>query len=103
MPVDQTMCLFPNGLKEHEMIESCFYLPQKRKLSENKDKEVQEQECYIQAKTIKSKLDSVVRMLKFFQDRSIFAAFNRNELHTSQQFLRELRTGLKDLIRERET
>ena len=103
MSVDQTMCLFPNGLKQHEMIESCFYLPQKRKLLENKDKEVQEQECHIQAKTIKSKLNNVVRMLKFFQDRSIFAGFNRNELHASQQFLRELRTGLKDLIRQRGT
>ena len=40
MSVDQTMRLFPNGLKQHEMIESCFYLPQKRKLLENKDKEV---------------------------------------------------------------
>lgn len=25
--VDQTMCLYPNGLKEFEMIESCFFLP----------------------------------------------------------------------------
>lgn len=25
--VDQSMCLYPNGLKEFEMIESCFFLP----------------------------------------------------------------------------
>ena len=30
--VDKSMCLFPNELAEHEMIESCFFLPQKRKL-----------------------------------------------------------------------
>lgn len=35
MSVDKTMCLFPNGLREHEMVESCFYLPQKRKLIDN--------------------------------------------------------------------
>ena len=41
--VDQSMCLYPNGLIEHEMAESCFFLPQKRRLLENKDKEVNEQ------------------------------------------------------------
>ena len=25
--VDKSMCLFPNALKEHEMVESCFFLP----------------------------------------------------------------------------
>lgn len=63
MSVEKTVCLFPNGLREHEMVESCFYLPQKRKLTENKDKEVNEQDSHIQAKTTKSKLDSVIRLL----------------------------------------
>ena len=85
------------------MIESCFFLPQKRKLIENKDKEVHEQVCHIQAKTIKSKLDIAIRFLKFLEDRSIFAGFSRSELNASKQFLRELRTGLKDLITERDT
>lgn len=63
MSVEKTMCLFPNGLREHEMVESCFYLPQKRKLTENKDKEVNGQDSHIQTKTTKSKLDSVIRRL----------------------------------------
>ena len=101
--VDKSMCLFPNGLTEHEMIESCFFLPQKRKLIENKDKEVHKQDSHIQAKTIKSKLDNAVRLLKFLEDRSIFAAFSRPELNASRQFLRDFRTDLKHLITQRET
>ena len=101
--VDKSMCLFPNGHKEHEMIESSFFLPQKRRLIENKGKEPHEQDCHIEAKTIKSKLDSVIRLLKFLEDRSIFAGFSKTELNASKQFLREFRTGLKDLIIERAT
>ena len=56
----------------------------------------------IQAKTIKSKLDSVVWLLKFLEDKNIFAEFFIPELNTSKQFYRELRTVLKDLITERD-
>ena len=45
----------------------------------------------------------MIRLLKFLEDRSIFAGFSRFDVNTSKQFLRELRTGLKDLITERET
>lgn len=78
------VCLFPNGHKEHEMIESSFFSPQKRRLIENKGKEPHEQDCHIEAKTIKSKLDSVVRLLKFLEDRSIFAGFSKTELNASK-------------------
>ena len=74
--VDKSMCLFPNVLTEHEKIESCFFLPQKRKFIENKDKAIHQQDCHIQAKIGKSKLDSVIRFLKFLEDRSIFAGFS---------------------------
>lgn len=36
--VDKSMCLFPNALKDNEMVELCPFLPQKRKLIENKDR-----------------------------------------------------------------
>ena len=101
--VDKSMCLFPNALKEHEMVESCFFLPLKKKLLENKDRNVEEQQCHIQAETITSKLGSVVRFLKFIEDRSIFAVFRRGELGATKQFLRELKSSLKNLLTERTT
>ena len=57
------MCLFSNALKDHEMVKSCLFILQKRKLIENKDREGEEHESHIQAKTIKSKLSSVIRLL----------------------------------------
>ena len=101
--VDKSMCLFPNALKEHEMVESCFFLPLKKKLLENKDRNVEEQQCHIQAETITSKLGSVVRFLKFIKDRSIFAGFRRGELGATKQFLSELKSSLKNLLTERTT
>ena len=50
------MFMFPNALKDHKMIGSNFFLPQKRKLLKNKYKEVEEQDPHIKAKTIRSKL-----------------------------------------------
>ena len=40
--VDKSMCLFPNALKEHDMVEWCFFLPHKKKLLENKDRDIEE-------------------------------------------------------------
>ena len=97
------MCLFPNALKEHDMIESCFFLPQKRKLVDNKDKDVEEQASHIQAKTIQAKLASLIRFLKFLEDCSIYVGFTRAKLRGGKQFLGELKGGLKNLITERET
>lgn len=74
--LDKSMCIYPNGLKEHGMVELSFFLPEKRKLIENKDKEVDQQECHLQAKTIKTKLDSVICLLKFLVDRIIIARFS---------------------------
>ena len=61
--LDKNMCLFSNALKDHEMVKSCLFILQKRKLIENKDREGEEHESHIQAKTIKSKLSSVIRLL----------------------------------------
>ena len=101
--VDKSMCLFPNGLKVNDMIESCFFLPQKRKLVENKDNDIDGQASQIQAKTIQAKLTSLIRFLKFLEDLSIYAGFTRAELKGTKQFLGELKAGLRNLITERET
>ena len=103
MSVDKSFCLFPNAVKYYESIESSFYLPQKKRLLENKDKDVEEQQVHIEAKTISSKLGSVVRFLKYLEERSIFAGFSRQELNSCKEFLRELKTGLRNLITERVT
>ena len=63
--------LFPNVFKEHEMIESCLFLPQKKKLMETKDKEMEDQAYHFQAETVKSKLGSIIRFLKFFEDNHL--------------------------------
>ena len=101
--VDKSLCLFPNALREHDMIESCFFLPQKRKLIDNKDKDVGEQASHIQAKTIQTKLASLIHFLKFLEDRRIYAGFTRAELRGTKQFLGKLKVGLRNLITERET
>ena len=80
------------------MIESCFFLPQKKKLIDNKDKSIEGQDSHIQAKTIQSKLASLIRFPKFLEDRSIFAGFTRAELTGTKQFLGELKSGLRNLI-----
>ena len=101
--VDKSMCLFPNGLKVNDIIESCFFLPQKRKLVENKDNDIDGQASQIQAKTIQAKLTSLIRFLEFLEDLSIYAGFTRAELKGTKQFLGELKAGLRNLITERET
>ena len=68
------------------MIESCLFLPQKKKLMETKDKEMEDQACHFQAETIKSKLGSVIRFLKFLEDRSIFAGCKRTELRKNNSW-----------------
>ena len=53
------------------MIEEQYYLPQKKLLIENKDKEPGEQEPHIQATTIKNKLTSFNKFMLFLRDRKI--------------------------------
>ena len=53
------------------MIESCLFLPQKKKLMETKDKEMEDQAYHFQAETVKSKLGSIIRFLKFFEDNHL--------------------------------
>ena len=64
---------------------------------------MEDQECHIQAEKIKSKLGSVVQLLKFLEDRSIFAGFPRAELEATKQFLRELKNSLRKLVTKRTT
>lgn len=46
------LCLFSNALNNHEMVESCLFIHQKKKLIGNKDREEDEQESHFQAETI---------------------------------------------------
>ena len=74
----------------------------RKKLEENKDKEIDEQSDHIQAKTIKSKLQSIIRFTGFLRDSHIFAGLSRQEMADLTQFIWELQKNLKDLISERD-
>ena len=88
--VDPNMALYPNQLKDPETLETMFFLPMRHKLEENKDKDPHEQTNHIQAKTIKSKLESLIRLTYFLRDRHIFIGLNRQELLDLTQFISEL-------------
>ena len=78
--VDPNMALYPNQLRDPENIEIMFFLPMRHKLEENKDKDPHVQTDHIQAKTIKSKLQSLIRLTYFLRDRRIFVGLNQQEL-----------------------
>ena len=73
------MALYPNQLRDPENIEIMFFLPMRHKLEENKDKDPHVQTDHIQAKTIKSKLQSLIH-LTTLRDRRIFVGLNQQEL-----------------------
>lgn len=50
--LDNSLCLFSNALNNLEMVESCLFIHQKKKLIGNKDREEDEQESHFQAETI---------------------------------------------------
>ena len=100
--IDPNMCLHPNQFKDPENVETMFFLPMRKKLEENKDKEIDEQSDHIQARTIKSKLQSIIRFTGFLRDRHIFIGLSRQEITDLTQFIWELQKNLKDLINERE-
>lgn len=50
--LDNSLCLFSNALNNHEMVESCLFIHQKKKLIGNKGREEDEQESHFQAETI---------------------------------------------------
>ena len=70
--VDSLLCMHPNQLTETELIESKFFLPQKDRLIENKNKDPKHQTAHIQATTIKSKPTNFNRFLTFLELRSIY-------------------------------
>ena len=74
------MALYPNQLRDPENIEIMFFLPMRHKLEENKVKDPHVQTDHIQAKTIKSKLQSLIRLTYFLRDRRIFVGLNQQEL-----------------------
>ena len=100
--VDPNMALYPNQLQDPESIETMFFLPMKKKLEDNKDKDPHEQTDHVQAKTIKSKLQSLIPLCSFLRDRHLFIGLNRQQLLDLTHFIAELQKNLKDLISERE-
>ena len=100
--VDPNMALYPNQLQDPESIETMFFLPMRKKLEDNKDKDPHEQTDHVQVKTIKSKLQSLIRLSSFLRDRHIFIGLNQQQLLDLTHFIAELQKNLKDLISERE-
>ena len=74
----------------------------RKKLEDNKDKDPHEQTDHVQVKTIKSKLQSLIRLSSFLRDRHIFIGLNQQQLLDLTHFIAELQKNLKDLISERE-
>ena len=64
----------------------------RKKLEDNKDKEVSEQTDHIQAKTIKLKLQSVIR---FTRDPHNVIGLNRQDMNDLTEFIGTLRKNLK--------
>ena len=100
--VDPNMALYSNQLQDPESIETMFFLPMRKKLEDNKDKDPHEQTDHVQVKTIKSKLQSLIRLSSFLRDRHIFIGLNQQQLLDLTHFIAELQKNLKDLISERE-
>ena len=65
--VDPNLSLNLNQLQHPQNIETRFFLPTRQKLIENKDKDHNQQTDHIQAKTIKGKLQNLVRLTDFFE------------------------------------
>lgn len=74
----------------------------KKKLEDNNDTEISEQTEHIQAETIKSKLQSIIRLMEFTRDKDIFIGLNRQGMTDLTQFIWGLQKNLKDLINERD-
>ena len=100
--VDPNMALYPNQLQDHESIETMLFLPMRKKLEDNKDKDPHEQTDHVQAKTIKTKLQSLIRLCSFLRDRHLFIGPNQQQRLDLTHFIAELQKNLKDLISERE-
>ena len=93
--VDPNMALYPNQLQDPESIETMLFLPMRKKLEDNKDKDPHEQTDHVQAKTIKSKLQSLIRLCSFLRETFIHwskstttVRFNPLYSRTSKEFKR---------------
>ena len=95
------MPLHANQLQSPENIKTSF-LRTREKLVENKDKDPKHQTVHIQAKTIKGKLQSLIRLTDFLRDRHAYVGLTRQHLGDIKLFIGHLQKNLKDLILERE-
>ena len=74
--VDPLLLIYSNSLTNEDLIEDRYYLPPKKLLTKNKDKESCEQEPHVQASTIKNKFISFTKFMSFLRDRKIYAGLN---------------------------
>ena len=100
--VDPLLLIHPNALSNEDLIEERYYLPQKKLLIENKDKEPGEQEPHIQATTIKNKLISFNKFMLFLRDRKIYVGLDGDNISTLISTCDSCKINLSDLCKERE-
>ena len=84
------------------MIDKRYYLPPKKLLIKNKDKEHCEQEPHIQASTIKTKLISFTKFMSFLRDRKIYVGLNFENIKTIISTCHSCKVTLSDLCKDRE-
>ena len=102
MCVHPNLNLHPNQLVETEFLEYRFFMLEKVKLVENKDKEPEDQTRHIQAGTIKNKLSCLKHFIKFKVQRKCFIDLNKVQLQDLKAKSKELRSNFKNLCKSRE-
>ena len=102
MCVHLNLNLNPNQLVETVFLEYRFFMLEKVKLVENKDKEPEDQTRHIQAGTIKNKLSSLKQFIKFKVQRKCFIDLNKVQLQDLKAKSNELRSNFKNLCKGRE-
>lgn len=102
MCVHLNLNLHPNQLVKTVFLEYRFFMLEKVKLVENKDKEPEDQTRHIQAGTIKNKLSSLKYFIKFKVQRKCFIDLNKVQLQDLKAKSKELRSNFKNLCKGRE-
>ena len=100
--VDPLLLIYSNSLTNEDLIEDRYYLPPKKLLIKNKDKEPCEQEPHVQAFTIKKKFISFTKFMSFLRDRKIYVGLNFKNIKIIISTCDSSQVNLSDLYKERE-
>ena len=100
--VNPLLLIDPNALTSEDLIDKQYYLPPKKLLIKNKDKEHCEQEPHIQASTIKTKLISFKKFMSFLRDRKIYVGLNFENIKTIISTCDSCKVTLSNLCKDRE-